>query len=81
MPRHHWHHMHTPGLVLNPSPKALQEMQDAEADRADVSMDNLVSKLHEFLVTMLQDVCEDDYEDDCEDTRRRSRKILSPPFM
>ena len=64
---------------MNPSPEALQEMEDAQADRADITMDNLVFKLFEFLVTLLKDVCEDDYEEDCEDTRRRSKRFFPRP--
>ena len=64
MSRHKW-----------PSLEALQEIRDAQIDRADNTADNLAGKLHAFLLTMLQEVCDDDFEDDCEDTRRHSEFV------
>ena len=79
MPRHHLLHTHTPGLVVNPSPEALQEMKDAQEDRADTTMDNLVRKLSGFLETLLKDNCGDICEEDREDARRRSKTFCSRP--
>ena len=56
--------------------EALQEIRDAQIDRADNTADNLAGKLHAFLLTMLQEVCDDDFEDDCEDTRRHSETFV-----
>ena len=64
---------------MNPSPEALQEMEDAQADRADITMDNLVSKLAGFLETLLKDNCGELCEEDCGDARRRSETFCPRP--
>ena len=48
----------TPGArgILNPNAQTLQAMEDAQADRADNTTENLSFQLADFLSTMLRDV-------------------------
>ena len=43
-------------VILKPNAEVLQAMGDAQADRADDTMENLAFKLAEFLTTLLRDM-------------------------
>ena len=78
-------------VTLKPNAKTVQQLEAAEADRADTGIENLVWNLLEFLFYVVRKACrvgegeapsnEDDYEDICfqkiEDwSRRDDRKSL-----